>query len=174
MKKLSYILIFLVSASLHAQKVVKSKNLQLKYTLPENWSAEEFGGMSPWEEGNSSYCKCAGVAFSKPHKDGKMHVVVYPSTVGGLDSAKRSNVGHLHFENVIKYDKTTNKNFSFEKRKSNFTDLKSKSKSFEVIRFQAKHEGRIYVFYAWQESMNALNSTNERELMEMVNAIEPL
>ena len=43
-----------------------------------------------------------------------------------------------------------------------------------MIRFQAKHEGRIYVFYAWQESMNALNSTNERELMEMVNAVEPL
>ena len=76
MKKFSFVLILLVSVSLHAQKAVKSKNLQLKYTLPENWSAEEFGGMSPWEDGNSAYCKCAGVDFSKPHKDGKMHVVV--------------------------------------------------------------------------------------------------
>lgn len=174
MKKLAFILSLSLSLTAFAQKPVKSKNLQIKYTLPESWSAEEFGGIAPWEDGTSAYCKCAGVSFTKPHKDGKMHVMVYPSTVGGLDSAKRLNVGALHFENVVKYDKTTNKSFSFEKRKSNFTDTKTKSKSYEVIRYQAKHEGRFYVIYAWQESMNALNSTNERELVEMVNAIEPL
>lgn len=174
MKKIAFILLTSIATIALAQKPIKSKNLQLKYTLPENWSAEEFGGLSPWEDGNSNYCKCAGVSFTKPHKDGKMHVLVYPSTIGGLDSAKRLNVGTLHFENVVKYDKTTNKNFSFEKRKSNFTDAKTKSKSYEVIRYQTKFEGRFYVIYAWQESMNALNSTNERELVEMVNAIEPL
>lgn len=100
MKKIAFILSVFITFSALAQKPVKSKNLQLKYTLPENWSAEEFGGISPWEDGNSTYCKCAGVSFTKPHKDGKMHVLVYPSTIGGLDSAKRLNVGHLHLKTL--------------------------------------------------------------------------
>lgn len=164
----------LFSVYAYSQKTIKSKNLQIKYTLPENWIAEEFGGPSPWEEANSTFCKCAGVLFSKPHKDGKLNVLVYPSTASGLDSLKRVRVADLRFEPVVKYDKTTNKNFSFEKRKSNFTDLKTNQKSFEVIRFQAKADGRYYIFYAWQESMNALNSTNEKQLITMLNAIEPL
>ena len=174
MKKLAFIIFITFSVCAFAQKPVKSKNLQLKYTLTDNWSAEEFGGLTPWEDAGNNLCKCAGISFTKPHKDGKMHVVVYPSTRSGLDSAKREFVGNLHFENVEKYDKITNKHFSFEKRKSNFTDTNTKSKSYDAIRYQAKHEDHFYIIYVWQESMNMLNSTNERELVAMVNAIEPL
>lgn len=174
MKNITLLLFLSFSFAAFAQKPIKSKLLQLKYTTPDGWSAEEFGGPNNWEETGNTLCRCSGIAFSKPHKDGKMHVVVYASTRSGLDSAKRNFVGHLHFENVEKYDKTTNKNFSFEKRKSNFMDMKTKTKSFEVIRYQAKLEDHFYIIYAWQESMNALNSTNEKELVTMVNAIEPL
>ncbi len=174
MKKIALLLALSFSFVAFAQKPIKSKILQLKYTTPDGWSAEEFGGLTNWEESGNALCKCSGLSFSKPHKDGKMHVVVYASTRSGLDSAKRNFVGNLHFENVEKYDKTTNKNFSFERRKSNFMDVKTKAKSFEVIRYQAKHEDHFYIIYAWQENMGALNSTNEKELVAMLNAIEPL
>ena len=119
-------------------------------------------------------CRCSGLAFSKPSKNGKLNVVVYASPVGGLDSVKREMVGNLHFENVEKYEKATNKNFSFEKRRSNFLDTKTKTTSYNVIRYITKVEDHYYVFYVWQENMNLLNSTSEKELAEMVNAVEPL
>ena len=70
--------------------------------------------------------------------------MVYPSTQSGLDSTKRNFVGALRFENVEKYDKTKNKYFSFERKKSNFTDSKTNKKSFDVIRYFAKVEDHFY------------------------------
>lgn len=174
MKNLLFFVFIGLSATLSSQQTVKSKALKLKYTLPAGWNAEEFGGKTSWEEAGNVMCKCSGAAFYKTHKDGKMNVVIYPSTQSGLDSLKRNFVAHLRFENVEKYDKTRNKNFSFERKRSNFTDSKTTKKSYEVIRYLAKVEDHFYIIYAWQESMNALNSTNEKELYEMVNAIEPL
>lgn len=175
MKTTLFILATVISVSLSAQ-TVKSKVLKLKYTPPAGWNAQEFGSPTStnWEEQGNTLCKCSGVSFYKMHKDGKMNVVVYPSTQSGLDSSKRHLVGTLHFEDVQKYDKTKNKYFSFERKKSNFTDSKTKAKSYEVFRYFAKVEDHYYIIYAWQENMQALNSTNEKELYEMVNAIEPL
>ena len=65
-------------------------------------------------------------------------MLVYPTNVNGLDSEKRNKVGHIKFMDVEKYDKTRNKNFFFEKRRSNFLNIKTNVKSFEVIRFKAK------------------------------------
>ena len=176
MKKLIYILSACFALSLSAQQSAKSKVLKLKYTLPAGWNAQEFGSPTSinWEEQGNNLCKCSGISFFKSHKDGKMNVVVYPSTQSGLDSAKRNFVGNLMFENVQKYDKTKNKFFSFERRKSNFINSKTKAKSYEVFRYFAKIEDHFYIIYAWQENMQALNSTNEKEIYEMVNAIEPL
>jgi len=174
MRNLLFLVLISLSAALFSQQSVKSKPLKLKYTPPAGWNAEEFGAKTSWEESGNAMCKCSGVAFFKSHKDGKMNVVVYPSSQSGLDSAKRNFVGNLRFENVEKYDKTKNKYFSFERKRSNFTDSKTTKKSFEVIRYLAKVEDHFYIIYSWQENMNALNSTNEKELYEMVNAIEPL
>lgn len=172
MKKIA-ILFLLLSAFSNAQ-TVKSKNLLLKYTPPAGWNAKEFGGISPWEDSGNEFCKCGGVYFYRTHGDGKMNVVVYASTQSGLDSTKRNFVGSLHFEDVQKWDRTKNKAFSFERKKSYFTDSKTKAKSYEVIRYQTKVDTHFYIIYAWQENMQALNSTNEKLLYEMVNAIEPL
>ena len=102
-----------------------------------------------------------------------MNVLVYPSAATGLDSAKRDRVGNLRFEDVQKYDKIRNKNFSFERKKSNFT-MPSGEKSYEVFRYLAKSEDHFYIIFAWQENMDILNSTAEKELNKMVNAIEPM
>ncbi len=156
-------------------QTVKSKLLKLKYTTPEGWTANEFGGKSNWDESGNEMCRCSGVAFSKPHKNGKYNVVVYAVPGGGLDSAKREFVGSLRFVNVEKIEKTTNKGFSFEKRRSNFYDVKNKKASYNCIRFISKPtDGHNYIIYIWQENMDLLNSTSERELTEMVNLIEPL
>ena len=173
MKKIILFSALFVSVFSYSQ-TVKSKILKLKYTVPEGWTATEFGGKLNWDEAGNQMCRCSGVAFSKPNKNGKFNVVVYASPVGGMDSVKREMVGNLHFENVEKYEKATNKNFSFEKRRSNFLDTKTKTQSYNVIRYIAKVEDHYYVFYVWQENMNLLNSTSEKELAEMVNAIEPL
>ena len=151
---------------------VKSKNLKLKYTPPAGWNAEEFGTKSPWEEPGNILCACAGAHFSKSHKDGKMHVVVYPSTQAGLDSTKRNSVGNLEFVDVVKYDRVRNNDMSFERKKSNFIESKTKTKSFEAYRYFVKVDDHFYIIFAWQENMQALNSTNEKELFAMVNAIE--
>ena len=156
-------------------QTVKSKLLKLKYTTPESWTATEFGGPLHWDQSGNAMCRCSGIAFSKPHKNGKFNVVVYAVPQGGLDSAKREFVGSLHFVNVEKVEKTTNKNFSFEKRRSNFQDVKTKNASYNCIRYISKStEGHSYIIYAWQENMELLNSSSEKELTEMVNGIEPL
>jgi len=173
MKKLLFLLLAGISAITFAQQTVKSKALKIKYALPAGWNAEEFGGKTSWEESGNTLCKCSGVSFTKSHKDGKMNVVLYPSTQSGLDSTKRNFVGSLRFENVEKYDKTRNKNFSFEKKKSNFTDTKTSKKSYEVIRYFAKVEDHFYIIYIWQENMSPMSPATEKELYEMVNAIEP-
>jgi hypothetical protein len=172
MKNIVVILLSLSLCNSFAQQT-KSKTLQLKYTLPQGWTAAEFGGKSPWEESGNNLCHCSGVLFTRSHKDGKMNVLVYPSTISGLDSTKRNTVGKLRWVDVQKYDKTKNKNFSFERKKSNFIDWPSNEKSYEVLRYFTKVDDHFYIIYAWQESMNALNSTNEKEIYEMVNAIEP-
>ncbi len=174
MKNFIIFLFIGLTTSILAQKAVKVKELKLKYTLPANWNAESYVGEQPWELGNNSLCKCAGILFFKSHKNGKMNVVIYPTTTSGLDSAKRNFVGSLRFENVEKYDKTKNSFFSFQKKSSNFTDIKTNKKSYDVIRYLTKIEDRSYIIYAWQESMNLLNPTVEKELYEMVNSIEPL
>ena len=158
--------------SISQAQSVKSKNLKIKYTPPAGWNTEEFGGKSPWEEAGNDFCHCSGAHFFKSHKDGKMHVVIYASTQSGLDSTKRNNVGNLHFEDVVKFDRVRNNDMSFERKKSNFTDTKTKAKSYEAYRYFVKVEDHFYIIYAWQENMQALNSTNEKELFAMVNAIE--
>ena len=101
-----------------------------------------------------------------------MNVVVYPSTVSGLDSAKRNFVGPLQFVEVEKYDNIRNNDISFQRKKSNFIDAKTKSKSFEVYRYFAKVDDHYFIIYAWQENMQMLTSTNQKLVLDMVNAIE--
>jgi len=166
---------FVCTAIFSFAQTVKSKILKLKYTTPENWTAVEFGGPTNWDESGNAMCHCSGVAFSKPHKNGKYNVVVYAVPRGGLDSTKREFVGSLHFVNVEKVEKITNKSFSFERRRSNFHDTKTNKTSYNCIRYISKPtEGHCYIIYVWQENMDLLNSTSEKELTEMVNAIEPL
>jgi hypothetical protein len=174
MKRLLIIVLCSVYSLAFAQQTIKSKALKLKYALPPAWNAEEFGGKTSWEEPGNALCKCSGILFSKSHKEGKMNVLVYPSTQAGLDSAKRNFAGPLRFEDVQKYDKTKNKNFSFEKKRSAFTDTRANKKSYEVIKYFAKVEDHFYIIYAWQENMNALSPNAEKELYEMVNALEPM
>lgn len=170
MKNLFLALLVSFSALLQAQ--TKSKIMKVKYTLPAGWNVEEFGGKAPWEEAGNTMCHCSGIAFSRSHKDGKMNVVVYPSTQPGLDSTKRNFAGTLHFEDVIKYDNIRNNAVPFKRKKSNFTDSKTKAVSYEVYQYFAKVEDHFYIMYAWQENMQPLNSTNEKELFLMVNGIE--
>lgn len=166
---------FLFLTALSFSQTVKSKLLKLKYTTPEGWTANEFGGKLNWDESGNEMCRCSGVSFSKPHKNGKYNVVVYAVPNGGLDSSKREFVGALHFVNVEKVEKTTNKSFSFEKRRSNFFDVRAKKASYNCIRYISKPiDGHCYLIYVWQENMDLLNSTTEKELNEMVNQIEPL
>lgn len=155
-------------------QTVKSKPLKLKYSTPNGWTAQEFGGKLSWDESGNELCRCSGVIFSKPHTNGKLNILVYPTNAAGLDSSKRNYVGMLRWENVEKYEKTTNKSFSFEKRRSNFTDTKGSKKSYEVIRYKAKIEDHFYIIYAWQENTGLLNPNVEKEFNEMLNAIEPL
>lgn len=174
MRKLLLISGLFITVLTYSQ-TVKSKLLKLKYTTPDSWSAQEFGGQSNWDESGNAMCRCSGIAFSKPNKNGKFNVVLYAVPKGGLDSTKREFVGALHFENVDKVEKATNKNFAFEKRRSNFYDIKTKKASYNCIRYITKAtEGHCYVIYAWQENMDLLNSTSEKELAEMINGIEPL
>ena len=174
MRKILFIILICASASSFSQ-TIKSKALKLKYTLADSWTANEFADPLNWDKGGNDMCKCSGVAFSKPDANGKYNVVVYAVPAGGLDSAKREFVGNLHFVNVEKVEKTTNKGFSFEKRRSNFVDVKTKANSYNCIRYISKPtEGHFYIMYVWQENMDLLNSTSERELTEMVNGIEPL
>lgn len=151
----------------------KSKNLKIKYTLLPGWTAEEFGGKAPWEESGNELCHCAGAVFTKQHKDGKMKVLVYPAMLSGLDSTKRNMVGKLQFQNVEKKDGVRSNGVFYERKRSNFTDSKSGAKSYDAFRFFAKVDDHFYIIYAWQESMQLLNSTNEKELLDMVKAIEP-
>jgi hypothetical protein len=170
MKNLLFLLFIGLSVALQAQ--TKSKNLKLKYELPAGWNAQEFGGKEPWEGAGNAMCPCSGVYFYKSHKDGKMNVVVYPSTQSGLDSTYRNAVGNLRFEDVVKFDRVRSNSLSLERKKSNFTDTKTKAKSFEVYRYSTKVDDHFFIIYAWQENMQMLNSTNEKELFAMVNAIE--
>ena len=174
MKKLFLFLLITAASIISAQETVKSKPLKLKYTPPSGWVAEEFGSKLNWEETGNALCKCSGLKFTKQHKDGKLNVVVYPSTQSGLDSTKRNFVGALRFENVEKYDKTKNKFFSFERKKSNFTDSKTNKKLFDVIRYLAKVDDHFYIIYSWQENVSLMSPQIEKELFEMINAIEPL
>lgn len=172
MKQLFLILLAFTLLQTRAQSV-RSKNLKIKYTLPAAWNAEEFGGKSPWEDAGNDLCKCAGVHFTRSHADGKMHVLIYPSTQAGLDSTKRNKVGELEFVDVVKFDRVRNNGMSMERKKSNFIHFKTKTKSFEAFRYIIKVEEHFYIVFAWQENMQALNSTNEKELFSMVNAFEP-
>ncbi|MBA2611577.1 MAG: hypothetical protein H0U95_06375 [Bacteroidetes bacterium] len=176
MKKIFTILLLsLAITAISTAQTIKSKSLKLKYTAPAGWIAEEFGDALDWEKSGNALCKCSGVKFSKQHKDGKMNVLVYPSTQSGLDSTKRNFVGSLVFTDVQKYDKTKNKAFSFERKKSNFVDArKSNEKSFDVIRYQTKVDDHFYIIYTWQENKQLMSPQTEKELFEMVNAIEPL
>ncbi len=174
MKK--YISLILICAAVTSfSQTIKSKALKLKYTLEDSWTAKEFGGPLNWDQSGNDMCRCSGVAFSKPDAKGKYNVVVYAVPAGGLDSAKREFVGALHFVNVQKIEKAVNENFSFERRRSNFVDVKTKATSYNCLRYITKaKDGYSYMIYAWQENMELLNSTAERELSKMINVIEPL
>lgn len=170
MKQLTFAVLLLAGSLLSAQ--TKSKIMKLKYTLPAGWNVEEFGGKSPWEGPGNAMCHCSGIWFFRTHKDGKMNVVVYPSTQAGLDSTKRNAVGPLYFEDVAKYDNIRNNAVPMQRKKSNFVDSKSKAKSYEAFRYFVKMEDHFYIIFAWQENMQPLNSTNEKELTEMIRGIE--
>jgi len=174
MKTFCFLLAMVLSTGLFAQKTVKSKSLKIKYTLPEGWNVMEFGNpdSKTWEEAGNDICKCSGILFFSTHKDGKMNVVLYPSKASGLDSAKRNFVGPLEFIEVEKYDNIRNNGISFQRKKSNFNDTKTKSTSFEVYRYFAKVDDHYYIIYAWQENMQFLTSSNQKVLFDMVNAIE--
>lgn len=168
----NFILILSIGLTTLMQAQTKSKNLKLKYTPPAGWNAEEFGDKSPWEtKGNPAFCNCSGAHFFKMHKDGKLHVVVYPSTQSGLDSTKRNRVGKLQFEDVTKFDRVRNKEISYERKKSNFIDTLTKAKSFDAYRYFTKIDDHFLIIYAWQENLQPL-TTNEKELFQMVNAVE--
>jgi hypothetical protein len=102
-----------------------------------------------------------------------MNVVVYPSTQSGLDSAKRNMVGTLRFVDVEKFDAVRSNGLSYQRKKSNFVDAKTGAKSFEAYRFYTKAEDHFFIIYAWQENMQVLTSANEKELLDLVRAIEP-
>ncbi len=174
MKKYNLFTCLLVLFSLMsvAQNTVKVKELKLKYTLPSNWTAKVFSSEFPWEKGTNEFCNCGAIYFFKQHTNGKMNIVVYPTTKGGLDSNKRNMVGNLRFEPVVKYDRAKNAFFQFDKKDSYFTDIKTKSKSFEVLRYIAKKDDLYFIIYAWQESKEVLNPNVEKELFEMVNGLE--
>ncbi|HQQ94987.1 MAG TPA: hypothetical protein PLQ93_10565 [Bacteroidia bacterium] len=174
MKTLCLILMIGFSAAVTAQKSFKSKPLRIKYSLPEAWNVQEFGkpNTKTWEEAGNELCACSGILFYRSHKDGKMNVVLYPSTQSGLDSAKRDFVGKLKFVDVEKYDNIRNNGMSFRRKKSNFTDTKTGAKSFEVYRYFTKVDDHYYIIYAWQENMQVLSSTNEKMLFDLVNSIE--
>lgn len=179
MRTFCFLLAITLSTGLFAQKTVKSKTFKIKYTLLESWNVLEYGkpDTKTWEEGgnpteNNRLCNCSYLHFFRTHKDGKMNVLVYPSTLSGLDSAKRNFAGHLKFEDVEKYDNIRNNGISFERKKSNFTDTKTKLKSFEVFRYFTKVDDHYYIIYAWQENMQMLTSTNQKLLFDMVNTIE--
>jgi len=176
MKKLCLLLAICLSTGLIAQTKGKSKALKIKYTMPAGWNVLEFGNPTTktWEEPPTGVdiCKCSGIHFFRTHKEGKMNVVLYASTQSGLDSAKRNSVGHLQFIDVERFDKIRNNDISFERKKSNFTDTKTKSKSFEVFRYFAKVDDHFYIINAWQENMQLLSAANQKLLFEMVNTIE--
>ncbi len=146
MRKIFLCLLVCASVFSFAQ-TVKSKILKLKYTTPEGWTASEFGGLKNWDESGNAMCRCSGIAFSKPHKNGKFNVVVYAVPAGGLDSAKREFVGNLRFVNVEKVEKTTNKGFSFEKRRSNFVDVKTKANSYKLYPLHFKTNRRTLLYH---------------------------
>lgn len=173
MKKLLVLSLLFVATSLLSQ-TIKSKPLKLKYIAPEGWNPSEFGSATSWEEAGNNLCKCSGLMFTKQNKDGKLMVLVYPSTISGLDSSKREMVGSLKFVDVEKFDKTRNKSFSFEKKRSYFMDTKSSKKSYEVLRYKTKVEDHFYIIYTWQESMNVMSPDTEKDLFKVVNAVEPL
>lgn len=156
----------------NAQETIKSKPLRLRYTAPAGWTATEFGAKDSWETEGNALCRCSGLLFTKPNKNGKLNVLVYPSTQAGLDSAKRSRVGDLQFQDVEKFEKTRNKNFSFEKRRSSFSS--KGSRSYDAIRYYAKVDDHFYIIYTWQDTMSPLEPQTEKELFEVVNALEPL
>lgn len=172
MKKL--ILFCLMIAAMGANAQTKSKALKLKYTAPEGWNAVEFGGTQSWDESGNALCKCSGLQFTKQNKDGKLNVVVYPSTVSGLDSSKREMVGSMKFMDVEKYEKTKNKFFSFEKKRSTFHDIRDNKKMYEVIKYKTKIEDHFYIIYTWQENMGMMSPDTEKALFLVVNALEPL
>ncbi len=175
MRSRLFIISVLILNILNAQKAIKLKEVKLKYTLPEGWNVNSYTSEQPWETTSNVLCKCTALHFYSPNKNGQFNVVVYPTTISGLDSTKRSFVGALRFEGVEKYDKTKNEFFSFEKRHSHFVNTKNGTqKSFEVVRYIAKLKDRAYIFYAWQENMNLLNPNVEKDLNKMINAIEPL
>ena len=171
-----YLFLILVCASVSSfSQTIKSKALKLKYTLVDSWTASEFGDPLNWDKSGNAMCRCSGVTFSKPDAKGKYNIVVYAVPAGGLDSAKREFVGTLHFVNVEKIEKAVNENFSFERRRSNFVDVKTKAASYNCMRYVTKaKDGYSYIIYAWQENMNLLNSSSERELSKMINVIAPL
>jgi hypothetical protein len=172
MKKFVSLCLIVLCGIVAAQ--TKSKALKLKYSAPEGWNVVEFGGKDSWDESGNSLCKCSGLQFTKQHKDGKLNVVVYPSTISGLDSSKREGVGAMKFVDVEKYDKTKNKNFSFEKKKSSFNDSKTNKKMYEAIKYKTKIDDHYYIIYTWQENSGMMSPDIEKELFQVVNALEPL
>jgi hypothetical protein len=164
----------LIAICSFAMAQTKSKILKLKYTAPEGWNVVEFGGPNNWEEPGNALCKCSGLQFTKQNKNGKLSVVVYPSTVSGLDSAKREMVGSMKFMDVEKYDKTKNKFFSFERKRSTFHEVRDNKKMYEAIKYKTKYEDHFYIIYAWQDNMGMMSPDTEKELYQVVNALEPL
>jgi len=170
MKK--FVFLFLLLGATALAQTSKSKNLKLKYTALPGWTATEYGDKAPWETGNGPFCRCAALHLTKQHADGTMHVLVYPSTQSGLDSTKRQAAGDLVFTDVEKFDRVRINGLPYERKRSHFKNKTTNAKSFDAFRFFVKAGDRFYIIFAWQENMQLLNSTNEKELLGMVNAID--
>ncbi len=174
MKNWIYISVLLAAMNGFAQQTIKSKALKLKYVVPAGWKADEQSDEKSWDKHQSYTCNCSYLWFSKASDKGLLNVLVYPSDIGGLDSAKRQQVGLMKFSPVEKYDKIRSKHFSMEKRKSIFINIKTNRKAYDVIRYQIKSSKNFYIIYAWRENAEDIDPDTEKLLFEIVNGLEEL
>lgn len=170
-KSFAFFLLF-VSISF-AQTEVKSKFLKLKYKTPPGWTAHEFGDNKSWDGTGNYLCHCAGVLFTKESNIGKMNVLVYPTTVSGLDSSYRDGMADMKFIDVQKRERIKNKYFSFDMKHSYLGEKISGKKKYDAIRYQTKSEKHYYIIYSWRETTEPMNPDTEKALFEMINSIEP-
>jgi len=174
MKNWIFIGLLFTGLSTFGQQTIKSKALKLKYVIPAGWKAEEAANENSWDIQQNTNCNCAYLQFTKEHSNGLLNIMVYPSDIGGLDSAKRQQVGLMKFTPVEKFDKIRSKHFSMEKRRSIFINQKTNRKAYDVLRYTIKSGKHFYIVYAWQQNPADISPDTEKKLFEVINGFEPL